>query len=202
VFALARYSAEFWSSHLQKTGDEIEQVSQLTMGLLTREEPAYLNWLRLHDPDRPWEEPNLEKSDDNIPMPLYYAAMLGFSILTGLLLDAGAEVNAQGGSYGNALQAASYRGHEQIVKTLLDAGANVNAQGGHYGNALQAASCGGYEQVVTTLLNKGADVNAQGGRYGNALYAASGRGHEQVVRTLLDAGAHQHLEDDLVSRPE
>ncbi|CAN9361213.1 unnamed protein product [Alternaria alternata] len=189
VFALARYSAEFWSSHLRKTGDEMEQISQLTMGLLAREEPAYLNWLRLHDPDRPWEEPNLEKSADNIPMPLYYAALLGFSTVTRLLLNKGAEINAQGGHYGNALQAASEGGHEQVVKTLLDAGAEVNAQGGHYGNALQAASEGGHEQVVKTLLDAGAEVNAQGGDYGNALQAASEGGYEQVVKTLLDAGA-------------
>ena len=189
VFALARYSAKFWSSHLRKTGDEMEQISQLTMGLLTREEPAYLNWLRLHDPDRPWEGPNLKKSLDSVPMPLYYAAMLGFSIITGLLLDAGADVNAQGGKYGNALRAASYKGHEQIVKMLLDAGADVNAQGGDYGNALYAASVRGHEQVVKTLLNAGADVNAQGGYYGDALRAASAKGHEQVVKTLLSAGA-------------
>jgi hypothetical protein len=51
-------------------------------------------------------------------------------------------VNAQGGEYGNALQAASYaRDHEAIVKLLLDK-ADVNAQGGEYGNALQAASRG------------------------------------------------------------
>ncbi|CAN9091685.1 unnamed protein product [Alternaria alternata] len=105
------------------------------------------------------------------------------------LLDKGAEVNAQGGHYGNALQAASARGHEQIVKTLLDAGADVNAQGGHYGNALQAASEGGHEVILEMLLNHGAEVNAQGGRYGNALQAASARGHEQIVKTLLDAGA-------------
>ncbi|RYO53180.1 hypothetical protein AA0113_g9296, partial [Alternaria arborescens] len=189
VFALARYSAEFWSSHLQKTGDEMEQVSQLTMGLLTREEPAYLNWLRLHDPDRPWEEPNLEKSDDNIPMPLYYAALLGFSTVTRLLLDAGAEVNAEGGHFGNALQAASYRGHEQVVKTLLDAGAEVNAQGGEFGNTLYAASYRGHEQVARMLLDAGAEVNAQGGQFGNALQAASYGGYEQVVKMLLDQGA-------------
>ena len=40
-----------------------------------------------------------------------------------MLLNAGAEVNAQGGEYGNALQAASAGGYEQIVKTLLNAGA-------------------------------------------------------------------------------
>ena len=102
----------------------MEQISQLTMGLLAREEPAYLNWLRLHDPDRPWEEPNLEKSDDNVPMPLYYAALLGFSTITRLLLDAGAEVNAQNGEYGNALRTASEGGYEQIVKMLLDVGAH------------------------------------------------------------------------------
>jgi hypothetical protein len=202
VFALARYSAEFWSSHLRKTADEGEQAGQLAASLMAKEQPAYLTWIRLHDPDRPWEEPNLEKSDDNIPMPLYYAALLGFSIVTRLLLDAGADVNAQGGEYGNALQAASYRGHKQVVKTLLDKGAEVNAQGGFFGNALQAASFEGHEQVVKTLLDKGAEINAQGGRYGNALQAASLEGHEQVVKTLLNAGAHQHLEDDLALSPE
>ena len=35
-----------------------------------------------------------------------------------LLLDNGAEVNAQGGEYGNALQAASCGGHEKIVQLL------------------------------------------------------------------------------------
>jgi uncharacterized membrane protein len=189
VSALARYAAEFWSSHLRKIGDEMEQVSQLAISLMAREEPAYLNWLCLHDPERPWEGTNLRKSLDSIPMPLYYAALLGFSTITRLLLDKGAEVNAQGGDFGNALQAASRGGHEQVVKTLLDKGAEVNAQGGHFGNALQAASWGGHEQVVKTLLDKGAEVNAQGGAYGNALQAASRGGHEQVVKTLLDKGA-------------
>jgi hypothetical protein len=107
VFALARYTAEFWSSHLRRIGGKMEQASQLTMDLMARKEPAYLNWLRLHDPDRPWQELNLKKSADSIPMPLYYAAQLGLSIITRLLLDAGAEVNAQGGHYGNALLVAS-----------------------------------------------------------------------------------------------
>ncbi|KAI1586661.1 ankyrin repeat domain containing protein [Pyrenophora tritici-repentis] len=69
-----------------------------------------------------------------------------------MLLDKGANPNAQGGDYGNALQAASAGGNEQVVKMLLDKGADVNAQGGHYGNALQAASAGGYEAVVKILV--------------------------------------------------
>ena len=46
-----------------------------------------------------------------------------------LLLDKGADINAQGGHYGNALQAASTGAHEKIVQLLLDNGADVNAQG-------------------------------------------------------------------------
>jgi ankyrin repeat protein len=67
------------------------------------------------------------------------------------LLEKGAEVNAQGGFYGNALQAASLRGHVEIVQRLLEEGAEVNAQGGRYGNALQAASEGGHVEIVQVL---------------------------------------------------
>ncbi|KAF2265163.1 hypothetical protein CC78DRAFT_462244, partial [Lojkania enalia] len=43
----------------------------------------------------------------------------GNETIVDLLIDNGADVNAQGGLYGSALQAASEKGHEQIVKLLL-----------------------------------------------------------------------------------
>ncbi|KAF2453530.1 hypothetical protein BDY21DRAFT_424471, partial [Lineolata rhizophorae] len=61
---------------------------------------------------------------------LILAAEHGQYEMAKLLLDKGANVNAQGGVYGNALYAASLEGHEQVVNLLLDKGANVNAQGG------------------------------------------------------------------------
>jgi ankyrin repeat protein len=106
-----------------------------------------------------------------------------------VLLDNGADINAQGGHYGNALQAASAEGHKETVQVLLDKGADVNAQGGHYGNALRAASAGGHKETVQVLLDKGADVNTRGGRFGNALRAASAGGHKETVQVLLDKGA-------------
>ncbi|KAI1583619.1 ankyrin repeat and SAM domain containing protein 6, partial [Pyrenophora tritici-repentis] len=70
----------------------------------------------------------------------------------------GANVNAQGGHYGSAIQAASAAGHEAVVKLLLDKGA-ANAQGGYYyGSALQAASARGHEAVAKLLLDKGAAI--------------------------------------------
>jgi ankyrin repeat protein len=121
--------------------------------------------------------------------PLYVAAEKGASVPTRTLLDKGANVNAQGGEYGSALQAALVNGHKEVATLLLDKGANVNAQGGEYGNALYAASFYGYKEIATLLLDKGANVNAQGGEYGSALQAASGRGHKEVATLLLDKGA-------------
>ena len=65
-----------------------------------------------------------------------------------MLLEKGANINAQGGHYGNALQAASIQGRKEVVQMLVDKGANVNAQEGEYGNALQAALSESRKEVV------------------------------------------------------
>ena len=100
------------------------------------------------NPEIPWEKADFRKKTEKILDPLYYIALYDLRGVVKMLLDAGADVNAQGGEYGNALQTASSRGHEAVVKLLLENGADVNAQGGEYGNALQAASQGGHEQAV------------------------------------------------------
>jgi ankyrin repeat protein len=54
---------------------------------------------------------------------LQAASLYGNTSTVELLLNAGANVNAQGGRYGNALQAASSLGHTKIMQLLLNAGA-------------------------------------------------------------------------------
>jgi ankyrin repeat protein len=54
-----------------------------------------------------------------------------------LLVAKGADVNTQGGYYGNALQAASERGHKAVVRLLLDKGTDGSTLGGFYGNTFQ-----------------------------------------------------------------
>lgn len=156
---LARYSAKFWSSHMQKTAHKMEEISYLAIHLFSKENPAYLCWIQLCDPDKTWNDPDLGIDLNSTAAPIYYAVLLGLAPITHLLLKAGAQVNAQGGKYGNPLQAASWRGDEQMVKTLLDKGANANSQGGLYGNALQAASAQGHTAIVEILLLAHASVN-------------------------------------------
>ncbi|TGZ78208.1 ankyrin, partial [Ascodesmis nigricans] len=115
------------------------------------------------------------------------------------LLVKRADVNAQGGAYGNALQAAASGGHEAVVRLLIELGADANAQGGAYGSALQAAAFRGHEAVVKLLFNCGANVESRD-RNGctAALHVAAqnGRGYlcqPQVVRYLLYNGYRPNM---------
>lgn len=109
-------------------------------------------------------------------------------------LEDGADPNSQDEYFGNALQAASYAGHETVVRLLLEKGADINAQGGHFGNSLQAAAAEGKKAVVRLLLEKGADVNAQGGHFGSAIQAASNTGIDVVIRMLTEKGANINVQ--------
>ncbi|KAF2848266.1 ankyrin [Plenodomus tracheiphilus IPT5] len=62
---------------------------------------------------------DIDEKDRSGSTPLYYTSLNDHLDILQSLLNGGAD----GGYYGNALQAASYRGHEQVVKMLLDAGA-------------------------------------------------------------------------------
>jgi hypothetical protein len=159
VYALAQYSAEHWIIHTHNAEEHDNRLSYLATKLLSTGDGAYLNWLRLYDPDKPWEKPDFRRELDQCPNPLYYASLGGLANTASRLVQEGADVNAQGGGdYGNALQAASAGGHDKTVELLLSRGADVNAQGGggYGGNALQAASAGGHDKTVELLLSKGA----------------------------------------------
>ena len=188
---LALYAAAFWIKHAQAAAQNAEDLNRLIMELFSTENNAYQNWCRMYNPDMPWEAPDFDRTLAEIPGPLYTASSSGLAeIVDLLLLKAGADVNAEGGSYGTALQAAAARGHDRTVELLLDRGADINAEGGYYGTALQAASVEGCEKIVELLLNRGANVNAQVGDIGNPLQEASREGHESIVQLLLDRGAN------------
>lgn len=88
--------------------------------------------------------------------------------------------------HGNALQAASTRGEEDIVRLLIKAGADVNLTGGEHGTALGAACYSVHKRIVEMLLESGAEVNMLGG---NALSKAVSREREDIIKLLVANGA-------------
>ncbi|CAG9954319.1 unnamed protein product, partial [Clonostachys rosea f. rosea IK726] len=173
-FPMARCTAKIWTRHAALARAS-KELARAIVQFLENEE-TFQRWACLYQPDRAWDgDPGPPQGSQ-----LYYVCFDGLVEPARGLIAQGADVDARGGEYGNALQSASYRGHQDIVVLLLNEGANVNAQGGHFGNALQAASSQDHQEIVGLLLDKGADVNAHGGEYGNPLQAASLGGHQEM----------------------
>jgi len=123
--------------------------------------------------------------------PLLAASKGGHEVIGKLLLEHGANINAQGEHLDTALVAASRGGHKTLVKLLFDNGADINAQGRESHTPLLAASIGGHEAVVKLLIENGAE-----GEYPDtALVVASAWGHEAVVELLIENGAEINAQE-------
>jgi ankyrin repeat protein len=98
-----------------------------------------------------------------------------------LLLDAGANVNAQNGE---ALCKASYKGHTEVVRLLLDKGADFMAQ-----NVQELVNDFSHRYPEVKRLLQDAADNA------NALRVASSGAHIQVASPSRKREAEDHIED-------
>ncbi|KAL9064639.1 MAG: hypothetical protein Q9157_007759 [Trypethelium eluteriae] len=186
TFPLIKYACENWHDHYRRSADQNStQMVDMLMHRLTSD-----LWLTSAHGISVLDQPlgylpfDARKPQASL---LYYAAYLGFEALVARLLcyASSLEVNAQGGVYGTALQAASRGGTENIVERLLHAGADVNLVAGKHGTALQAAAKHGYEHIVRLLISHGANVSLKGGQFGCALSAAILFDRDSVFTLLL-----------------
>ncbi|KAL9124786.1 MAG: hypothetical protein Q9175_008178, partial [Cornicularia normoerica] len=210
-YPLATFAAKYWYHHYQNTVKPAPGLDDYILRLFQCQ-GSFTTWVKIHDKDRDrTRNPSsgFDRPLDDIPSPIYYASLLGLdqvlhelihteelettevlALSIGSKSKVAEKVNAHGGYYGNALQAASYSGHVGVTQMLLDRGADVNAQGGEYRNALSGAAYHGHIKVIQMLLDRGAEVNVQGENFGNALQTAAYHGHIKVVQMLLDRGAN------------
>ena len=122
IYPLALYAGYQWYIHASIA----EKCSDYDVGVAMKfyhNERAVLIWRLVRDPDH-----GLGGVLDKMPPPIYFASRWGLTKLVSALLDDGVDVNEQGGGFGNALQVASYHGHDNIVELLLDKGAAVDDQ--------------------------------------------------------------------------
>ena len=88
---------------------------------------------------------------------LYSASYYGHANIAEVLLENGADVNAETGNGWTALRIASQEGYIDVVKILLGYGADVNAESRGGSTALYMATQEGHTDIVQMLKNAGAE---------------------------------------------
>ena len=123
---------------------------------------------------------------DQEESPLHSALRRGHANVALLLLEHGADANAQDYEERTPLLLASEGGHVDVVRVLLKQGVDTEVRDDEDNSPLEEASSHGHVEVVWALLEHGADVKAQDRNKHTALHLARGA---EVARLLLKHGA-------------
>jgi ankyrin repeat protein len=113
-----------------------------------------------------------------------------------VLVEAGADVEAQTPLGSRPLHAAAQDGHVEVVRTLLEVGADVEAQFADGARLLHRAAQFGHVEVVRTLLEAGADAEAPGTDGARPLHYAANGGSADTIGALLELGVDTHVVDE------
>jgi cytohesin len=127
--------------------------------------------------------------DDRGQTRLHTAAFEGYKEVVKLLIDNGADINAQGIGELRPLHFAAGRGHRDVVELLLAKGADPKAKLENHKTAVHLAVSGGYQDVAELLLQRGCDVNARDVEGMTPLHAAIEGGHKLTAELLILKGA-------------
>ncbi|KAF2812119.1 ankyrin [Mytilinidion resinicola] len=118
-----------------------------------------------------------------------------------MLLNQGAEPNAQDINGGTALHRTIWEGdNHMIVCVLCDKGANVNGTDTEGRAPLFVAALQGNTRCVKALLDRGADVHLfkKDPKWSKcAIHIAARKGHDEIIRLLVKAGADVEVPDPI-----
>jgi len=132
------------------------------------------------------ESQDVNAKDSRGATALMYAAAFGNARQMKLLLESGADVNAQNAFHATALIWAA--GDAVKSRMLIEHGADVNVRTQQGRTPLMAAAKrNGNADLVRLLLEKGADVKTPGD---TTLIAAAQSGDVEVMRMLIESGAN------------
>ncbi|MCJ1250247.1 hypothetical protein MMC30_007473 [Trapelia coarctata] len=127
--------------------------------------------------------------------PLHLTAWGDHQVAIRLLLDKGADIQAQDKRGQTPLHSAVYEKNKAVIRLLLDKGADVDAQDKRGQTPLYSAVYGNNEVVIRLLLDKGADIHAQDGGGQAPLHLAVWKDNKAAIRLLLDKEADIQAQD-------
>lgn len=135
------YAAQHWHEHFKEHGNNPSEDEVLKDKLSTLfgapMNPAYLNWIRVWNPES--KKQDFELSQDSRPSPIYIAIFLRFERISKHLIDNCSYINGTGGLMCTALQLALQQGCTEIAQGLIDAGEDVDRTIGDQPTALYTA---------------------------------------------------------------
>jgi len=138
--------------------------------------------------------------------PLHIAARENAFEVAAVLIDHGADLNAEGESGKTSLHFAAAINASEVAATLIDRGADVNARqwgqrtgrtplhiaAGAGRTPLHIAAANNASEVAAVLIDRGANVNAKGRDGNTPLHIAAANNASEVAATLIDRGADVH----------
>ncbi|KAL9028603.1 MAG: hypothetical protein Q9180_007141, partial [Flavoplaca navasiana] len=103
-----------------------------------------------------------------------------------LLLKHNADVDLEGGIFGNALRAAVYGGHETILSLLLGSNPSGGLSRNILNTSIQLALRTENFTIIDRLVKAGANIDAEDNLFGSPLQQASFYGQSSIMTTLLE----------------
>ena len=114
-----------------------------------------------------------------------------------LLLDNGADINARGGHFGNALGAAGGSGRVELVKLLLEAGADPKSFDCGYGSFLNFLAFKGHTDLLRLIYDQYYGTPVLLDSHGRTpLQLAARGGHLNAFQYLLSLGFDPAVTDE------
>ncbi|MBE2267566.1 MAG: ankyrin repeat domain-containing protein [Anaerolinea sp.] len=131
---------------------------------------------------------NVSEMDSGGDSPLIIAAYNGYTEITRLLLEAGADIGAlDPGMKATALHAAAYAGRTEAAKLLVQHGIDINKQGPYNGyTALHDAIWQNNIDVARVLIDAGADLHIKSNSGQTPLDFAKSKHHHEIA-ALIEA---------------
>jgi hypothetical protein len=133
--------------------------------------------------------------------PLHSATAGGHTEIAELLIDNGADVNANEDYGWTPLHLAAKYGHREVAELLIAKAADMNAKKKDGWTPLHLAALYGHTEIVELLIAKDADVNPKTEEGATPLHEAAGWGHKEIVELLIARGVDVNAKSEWGDTP-